>query len=363
MRFGLYTELQSWPGKSYETLYGEALEQVVNADRLGYDVYAVIEHPFFPKFSASANPFAFFAMAAERTRDINFRTMLHILPYHNPLVLASQVHEMAVLTEGRYEFGVGRGHGWIPPAAGLPLDEENRARYDESVDLFIEALHNPVVSFEGKYWNVEGTHIVPFHRQRYRVVLGGTSDHTYELAAKHGWSVAVPPLLPYAALAEQLDLYRQRCAEHGTTPDIIWIHAAYIDEDADLARREAETHLRRFLEGNASPLVEHTPPPADDLLKAGYGFYAAGILEQLAQTPYDEMIDGDIVWVGTPEDVIRRIEETIEVCEGLGEIAITANPGGVDHWKAIKAQELFARHVIPHFRPAARQEEAVGVSA
>jgi alkanesulfonate monooxygenase SsuD/methylene tetrahydromethanopterin reductase-like flavin-dependent oxidoreductase (luciferase family) len=361
MRFGLYTELQSWPGKSFETLYSEGLEQIVNADRLGYDVFAVIEHLFFPRFSASANPFAFFATAAERTRSIHFRTMLHVLPYHNPLVLASQIHEMAILTEGRYEFGVGRGHGWIPPAAGLPLDAENRERYDESVDLFIEALHNPVVSFHGKYWNVDGTHIVPFHEQRYRVVLGGTSDHTYELAARHGWSVAVPPLLPYAALAEQLDLYRRRCAEHGTTPDIIWIHACYIDEDGDLARREAETHLRRFLEGNASPLVDHAPPPAEDLQRAGYGFYAAGILEQLAQTPYQEMIDGDIVWVGTPEDVIRRIEETIEVCEGLGEIAITANPGGVEHWKAIKSQELFAKHVIPRFRPAVRQEEAVAV--
>ena len=42
--------------------------------------------------------------------------------------------------------------------------------------------------------------------------------------------------------------------------------------------------------------------------------------------------------------------ETIEVCEGLTEIAITTNPGGVAHWKAIKAQELFAEHVIPVVR-------------
>ena len=102
-----------------------------------------------------------------------------------------------------------------------------------------------------------------------------------------------------------------------------------------------------FLKGNASPLTEYPVPPADALNAAGYGFYAAGIMEKLAATPYDEMIAGDIVWVGTPEDVIQRIRETIEVCEGLTEIAITTNPGGVEHWKAIKAQELFAEHVIP----------------
>ena len=50
-----------------------------------------------------------------------------------------------------------------------------------------------------------------------------------------------------------------------------------------------------------------------------------GILEKLAETPYDEMIAGDIVWVGTPEDVIERIEAVQEVCEGLTEISITVN--------------------------------------
>ena len=105
--------------------------------------------------------------------------------------------------------------------------------------------------------------------------------------------------------------------------------------------------MRGFLEGNASPLTDHEPPPTDALNAAGYGFYASGIMEKLAATPYDEMIAGDIVWVGTPEDVVQRVRETISVCEGLTEIAITANPGGVEHWKAIKAQELFAQHVIP----------------
>jgi Coenzyme F420-dependent N5,N10-methylene tetrahydromethanopterin reductase and related flavin-dependent oxidoreductases len=230
------------------------------------------------------------------------------------------------------------------------MDEESRARYEEALDLFIAGLKNEQVSFHGKYWNVDDSLIVPFSGQKFRVILGGTSDRTYDLAAREGWGVAVPPLLPYVALKEQLDLYRAKCAEYGTTPDIVWIHACYIDEDRDVAKREAERHMRGFLEGNASPLTEHTPPPADRLNAAGYGFYAAGIMEKLAATPYDEMIDGDIVWVGTPDDVIKRVEETIELCEGLTEIAITTNPGGAEHWKAIKAQELFAKHVIPRFR-------------
>ena len=44
-----------------------------------------------------------------------------------------------------------------------------------------------------------------------------------------------------------------------------------------------------------------------------------------------------------------RIQDVLEVCEGVTEISITVNAGGADHWQAIKAQELFARDVMPHF--------------
>jgi alkanesulfonate monooxygenase SsuD/methylene tetrahydromethanopterin reductase-like flavin-dependent oxidoreductase (luciferase family) len=141
MKFSLYSELQSWPGKPYDRLYGEVLEQIENADRLGYSAYAAIEHFFFPKFSASANVFGLFGIAAARTKSIKFRTMLHVLPYHNPLVLAAMVHEFSLLTGDRYEFGVGRGHGWIPLPAGMPMDGSSRERYEEALDLFIAALH------------------------------------------------------------------------------------------------------------------------------------------------------------------------------------------------------------------------------
>jgi hypothetical protein len=52
MEFSIYSELQTWPGKTQQQVYAEALEQVVNADRLGYSTYSIIEHFFFPKFGA-----------------------------------------------------------------------------------------------------------------------------------------------------------------------------------------------------------------------------------------------------------------------------------------------------------------------
>jgi alkanesulfonate monooxygenase SsuD/methylene tetrahydromethanopterin reductase-like flavin-dependent oxidoreductase (luciferase family) len=358
MKFSLYSEVQHWPGKTPKRLYQEVVDQVVHADRLGYDAYAVIEHFFFPKFSISANPFALWATCAERTKQIRFRTLGHVLPYHNPTILASQIAMADVLFDGRYEFGALRGHGWIPAKAGVPV-VESRDRYEESLEILFEALEKERFSYDGKFYSIDDAHIVPRPEHPFRVFLGGTSDRTYELAAERGWAIVVPPLLPYVALKDQLDLYRSKCAEFGTEPDIVWIHACYLDEDRDVARREAEQGMRRFLQGNASPLTgDDTLPPKEDMEAAGYGFYLAGILEQLAETPYDEMIDKDIVWVGTPGDVIERIEAIRDVCEGLTEISITVNAGGFSHWQAIKAQELFADRVMPHFKSSDRVEEA-----
>ena len=347
MRFSIYTEVQQH-GQSPEQLYAELLEQIVNADRLGYDTYAAIEHFFFPKFSVSSNPTALFSAAAQRTRNITFRTMLHALPYHNPLVLASAIAATDILTGGRYEFGVGRGHGWIPTKAGVPLDEDARPRYEEAVDLLFKALANERFSHHGTYFDVDDSHVIPFPTRAFRIYLGGTSDRTYELAAENGWGVAVPPLLPYVALKQQLDLYRGECARHGTTPDIVWIHACHLDNDRDTAMREAREWILGFIQGNCSPLIEYEKPPAEDLVKAGYGFYTAGIMESLAALPFEQLVEEDYVWVGTPQDIPERINATRELCEGVTEIGITVNAGGAPHWMAIKNQELFARDVMPH---------------
>jgi hypothetical protein len=115
--------------------------------------------------------------------------------------------------------------------------------------------------------------------------------------------------------------------------------------------------MRNFLRGNASALTDgHEMAPAEELVAAGYGFYASGIIEQLAEMPYDELLDGDVVWVGTPHDIIERIEAVQALCEGLTEVSITVNAGGFEHWQSIKAQELFAHKVMPHFRSTDAEE-------
>lgn len=351
MRFGIYAEMQTPPEKSHAEMTWEILRQIEHADQVGFDVYSVIDHHFFPKFSISANPLAMFAAAAQRTDRIRFRVALFTLPLENPMRLAGQIAEADILTKGRLECGLGRGHAWLFGPSCMPL-EESRPRYDEAVEVLLRAWSNEKFSYEGKFYNVKDVTVVPRPVQKPHPPLytGGTSDITYQMAGERGWGIFVPPLLPWGVLEKPLGIYKKACAEHGHQSNIVYIRPIYLDDDERQIKKEVEFALHNFLAFNASP-VESLQDEAKkaELRAKGYGFYASGALESLTKLTYEQIVEQEIGFIGTPEKVIRQIEN-LQARGGIGELAIVANFGGLEHWKSIKTQHLFATRVMPAFR-------------
>jgi alkanesulfonate monooxygenase SsuD/methylene tetrahydromethanopterin reductase-like flavin-dependent oxidoreductase (luciferase family) len=353
MRFGIYCEIQTPPGKSHHDTIWEVMRQIEHADGAGFDVYSVIDHHFFQKFSISANPLAMFAAAAQRTARIRFRTALHTLPLENPMRLAGMIAETDILTNGRLEIGFGRGHAWLFGPSSVAL-EESRPRYNEAVDILELAFTRERFSYDGKYYKVKDVSVVPRPAQKPypKIYTGGTSDITYQTAGEKGWGIFVPPLLPWKVLEAPLNIYKSACAKHGHQPDIVYIRPVYIDDDEKQIRKEVEQALRNFLAFNASPVESiQSPEKKTELIAKGYGFYASGALESLTTLTYEQIVEQEIGFIGTPAKIIRQIEN-LQAKGGIGELAIVSNFGGLEHWKTIKTQHLFAKHVIPAFRNA-----------
>jgi len=358
VRFGIYAEMQTPPGKSHAEMTWEILRQIEHADAAGFDVYSLIDHHFFQKFSISANPLAMFTAAAQRTERIRFRVALFTLPLENPMRLAGQIAEADILTRGRLECGLGRGLAWLFGPSCMPL-EESRPRYDEAVEILLRAWSQEKFSYAGKFYNVKDVSIVPLPMQQPHPPLftGGTSDITYQMAGERGWGIFVPPLLPWAVLEKPLGIYKQACAENGHEPNIVYIRPVYLDEDETQIRKEVEGALHNFLVFNASPVESLKEDSKKAELRAkGYGFYASGALESLTKLTYEEIVEQEIGFIGTPEKVIRQIQN-LQTKGGIGELALVSNFGGLEHWKSIKTQHLFATRVMPAFgaQRAARQ--------
>jgi flavin-dependent trigonelline monooxygenase, oxygenase component len=187
---------------------------------------------------------------------------------------------------------------------------------------------------------------------------GGTSDITYEMAGRKGWGIFVPPLLPWKVLEAPLNIYKKACAENGHQPDIVYIRPVYIDDDEKLIRKEVEQALYNFLAFNASPVESiSSEEKKAELRQKGYGFYASGALESLTKLTYEQIVEQEIGFIGTPEKVIRQVQ-ALEAKGGIGELAIVSNFGGLEHWKSIKTQHMFAKHVIPAFRKLSAAQAA-----
>jgi alkanesulfonate monooxygenase SsuD/methylene tetrahydromethanopterin reductase-like flavin-dependent oxidoreductase (luciferase family) len=350
LRFGLYAEMQSPPHKPHAELYRELLQQMEHADRLGFDVYSVIEHHFFPEFSLSANPLALFCAAAQRTRRLRFRVALHTLPLANPMRLAGEIAAADILTGGRLETGLGRGHAWLFERSGVDL-AESRGRFDEALEILLRAWTETNFSHEGHYYRFRDLTVVPRPLQQPHPPLfaGGTSLSTYATAGRRGWGVFLPPLLPFAALEPSINAYLAAAREAGHRPNIVYIRPVYLGDDPSQVEREVAPYLHDFLAFNASPV--RGLPPREELQAKGYAFYASGALEALTRLSYRDVVDQEIAFVGTPDQVVAQVRRLRERAP-IAELAVVANFGGLEHWKVLKTQELFARHVMPAFRPA-----------
>jgi len=341
MRFGLYFEMQTPPGKDHHQVYWEVVRQVEAADQLGFDVVSLVEHHCQEQFSISANPLAFFTAVAQRAPRLRFRAALHVLPVHNPIRLAGEIAAADILTDGRIECGIGRGHPWILISAGVPI-EESQERFDEVLAILEQAWAESRVNFEGKFYTIRDQVVVPRPVQKPHPKFFSTIRDAR--AARRGWGVLIPPVYPSAEMREQILAHVANCRAHGQTPDVVYIRAVYLDEDPDRARREAGTFLRNFFEYNASPTA--SLPPGEELERKGYGYYATGRLQALARLSTDEILEREIAFVGTPEQVAEQVGRVRQIA-GVTEFSLIANFGGIEHWRALRTIELFARRVMP----------------
>src|SRR5712692_10302477 len=226
MRFGIYAEMQTAPGKSHADMTWEILRQIEHADQVGFDVFSVIDHHFFQEFSFSANPLALFSAAAQKTRNIRFRTLCHTLPLRNPVVYAGEMAFADILTRGRLDLGVGRGHAWEYPPAGIPV-EETQGRYEEALEILELAFTLDRFSYHGRYYHLDDVSVVPKPVQKPYppVYMVGTSGAAFEIGARKGWALAFGGPAPVAAFKPGIDRYREACAKYGTKPTVAVVRA------------------------------------------------------------------------------------------------------------------------------------------
>ena len=96
--------------------------------RLGFDYYWITEQHFFLEIGHSACPDMLLAAISQRTKQIRLGFSVILMTVNNPFAIAERVATLDVLTNGRVDFGMGRGSThYMVEAFGVDRATEARA--------------------------------------------------------------------------------------------------------------------------------------------------------------------------------------------------------------------------------------------
>src|SRR5216684_8875195 len=130
-RLGFFTRLLD--EASAAERYRLATQQIVHAERCGFDSAWIAQHHFHEGEGGLPAPFVFLSQAAVQTSRIRLGTGIVTLPLELPVRVAEDAVVLDLISNGRLELGVGNG-GNPTAFAGFELNGEHRA------DLFVRNL-------------------------------------------------------------------------------------------------------------------------------------------------------------------------------------------------------------------------------
>jgi alkanesulfonate monooxygenase SsuD/methylene tetrahydromethanopterin reductase-like flavin-dependent oxidoreductase (luciferase family) len=227
MELGIYTfadlPFDSNTGK-YESAHQrlqDLIEEIVLADEVGLDVFAVGEH-HRPEYAVSS-PAVVLAAAAVRTKHIKLSSSVTVLSSDDPVRVFQDFSTLDLLSSGRAEIMVGRG-SFIE---SFPLFGYNLKDYDElfseKLSLLLQLNKSEVVSWTGKYRpSFQGLGVYPRPLQNeipIWIAVGGTQSSVVR-AAQLGIPMAIAIIGGSPAqFAPLVDLYRQIAKASGHDAD------------------------------------------------------------------------------------------------------------------------------------------------
>src|SRR5262245_9923719 len=219
MKFGLFGGAKSaGEGSVGDSIgYRRYIDYVLAAEELGFHSVFVVEHHFtgVGQLSASLN---FLSYLAGRTKRIRLGTAVVVLPWHNPVLLAEQVATLDLVSNGRFDFGVGKGYR-PPEFSGfcVPIEEATE-RFDEALAFLRKAwTANDRFSHHGARWHFENIVIEPRPVQQPHPPLwmGAGSFESIRRAAREGFNLLLDQIAPVDLIIERVTAYREALARLG----------------------------------------------------------------------------------------------------------------------------------------------------
>ena len=321
-RLGFFTRLldQAPAGERYRL----ATEQIVQAERHGFDSAWVAQHHFDGDEGGLPAPFVFLAHAAARTSRIRLGTGIVTLPLEEPVRVAEDAAVFDLVSNGRLELGLGSG-GTPSAFAGFGRDSADRAAiFERNATIVRDALAGRPLG-GGNVLYPAAPQLIDRIWQATFSAAGGKRAGEAGDGLMLSRAQPRPKEAPNASLAELqhpiIDAYLAALPEW-REPRIMASRTLFVADDRKEALRFADVGLRRVLDHFVD-----------------VGFVAPGL-------SFAELIAALDVHVGTPEDAIAslRADSTLSRVTDLVFQVHSVDP---PHAHILRSIELTAKAVAP----------------
>jgi probable F420-dependent oxidoreductase len=260
------------------------IEKARRVEDLGYSTLLVPDH-----LAELLPPIPALVAAAGATSTIRIGTFVLNNDFRHPVLLARDAATLDLLSDGRFELGIGAGHMQSEyTEAGLAFDPASVRfeRLGESVQILTSLLAGEETSFDGRHYRVTGHRIFPLPAQRPRppILIGGNGPRILTLAAQ---------------AADIVGLTGLAFPKGATQVDVSGFKPSSVDERLALIRTAAGARFDR-IELNA--LVQRVIP-TDDRQQAAEELAAqwpALTVDDVLQTPY--------LLIGTTDQMVESLQ-------------------------------------------------------
>jgi alkanesulfonate monooxygenase SsuD/methylene tetrahydromethanopterin reductase-like flavin-dependent oxidoreductase (luciferase family) len=250
------------------------LTLVQAADKAGFKYVWVTEHHFLDEYSHLSANDVILGYLAHATERIHIGSgIFNPLPQLNhPAKVAERVAMLDHLSDGRFEFGTGRGAGSHEVLAFLPQVSDMSATkeiWEETIGEFPKMwLEDEYAGFEGKWWRLPPRRVLPKPWRRPHPPMWYAAGNTtsYEMAARKGLGVLGFSVGSLDDLGPVLEAYKRTIPNAEpvgayVNDNVMVTIAAYVKEDSQKAVASAVDAKLHYLQSNVFRYHDTFPRP------------------------------------------------------------------------------------------------------
>lgn len=349
MEFGSFAEFHARPGYTQREIFAESFEHVDQAEAMGLDAVWLSESHFNPTRSVMSSPLTVASAIAGRTKRLKVGTAVHVIPLGNPLRMAEEVATLDHVSQGRFEYGVGRS-GLPGSYEGYNMSyAESRERFFEYMEIMNRAWTNERFSYCGKFYSYDDVCLTPkpYNHPHPKIRVAATTSDTFETMGAMGYPIFVGVRsLGMPQVAQQVASYKKawKDAGHRGPVDVSLRVPVFVSESREEAVTAPEDSFMKQFRRLGGQLAASASKPGS---QAGEERAARGA--QLADLTW-EQVQREKVAVGTPEMVVEQLNIMKETLSLSGVVAEFNAGEGISKEQIANSLRLVCEKVMPAFR-------------